>query len=138
MQTVVDIVEDRDQYFRMNKPNIIESKTYDFALNTIRLCRYLIDEKKEYILSKQLVRSGTSVGANVREAIHAPTKKDFIYKMSIALKEIHESQYWIQLIMDSEFAADKQQKFQVLQSNAIEIIALLTSIIKSSRVSLSN
>jgi four helix bundle protein len=119
----------------MSKPNIVQDKSYAFSLKVIELCRFLMDQKKEYILSKQLCRSGTSIGANVEEAVHAPTKKDFIYKMSISLKEANETRYWIRLIIDSCYDAHKQNEFRDLLSDSNELIALLTSIIKSSRIS---
>lgn len=77
------------------KENIVKNKSFEFAVRVIRLYRFLCDEKKEFVLSKQLLRSGTSVGAMVREAEHAETKKDFIHKMAIAQKEINETIYWL-------------------------------------------
>ncbi len=117
----------------MRKPNIIQEKTYSFSLKVVRLCRFLVETRKEFVLSKQLCRSGTSIGANVEEAINAQTKKDFIYKMSISLKEANETKYWIRLIIDS--GCSENGNFNGLLSDIDEIIALLVSIIKTSRLS---
>jgi len=85
------------------KENIIKTKSYLFAIAVVKTCRFLIYEKKEYILSKQLLRSGTAIGALVREAEHAESKKDFIHKLSIALKEANETEYWIDLLIDTNY-----------------------------------
>jgi four helix bundle protein len=77
------------------KENIIKSKSFDFALRIIKLHKYLCNEEKEYTLSKQLLRSGTAIGAMVRESEHAESKVDFIHKLSLALKEANEPEYWI-------------------------------------------
>ena len=78
--------------------NVIESKTFDFAIRIVNLYKYLCDQKKEYVLSKQVLRSGTSIGANVAEAQQAQSRLDFISKMSIALKETTETKYWLKLL----------------------------------------
>ena len=83
------------------KENIIHDKSYKFALRVINLYKYLIQNKKEYILSKQILRSGTSIGANIEEAIGGYSEKDFIAKLSLAYKEARESKYWINLLIDS-------------------------------------
>jgi len=83
------------------KEHVIKLKSFDFALRIVKLYQYLIDEKKEYILSKQLLRSGTSIGAMIRESEHAESKSGFIHKLSIALKEANESEYWIELLYKS-------------------------------------
>jgi four helix bundle protein len=80
------------------KENVIKTKSFAFALRVVKLAKYLQGEKKEYVLSKQALRSGTAVGALVREAEHAQSKADFINKMSIALKEANETEYWIELL----------------------------------------
>ena len=89
----------------MNKKteNIVATKSYAFALRIIKLYKFLISEKKEFVLSKQVLRSGTSVGALIKEAEHAQSKKDFINKMNIALKEANETEYWLMLLKDSEY-----------------------------------
>lgn len=93
-------------------------------------------EKKEFVMSKQLLRSGTSVGAMVREAEHAETKKDFVHKMAIAQNEINESIYWLELLKETDYLS--QSEFEGLSIDAIEIIKLLTSIIKSTKNSINN
>lgn len=120
----------------MAESNIVQEKSYQFALKVVQFCKFLMEEKSEYILSKQYCRSGTSIGANIEEGIHAPTKKDFIHKLSISLKEAHESRYWLRLIIDSGYSSSKEDMCSVLLSENNELIALLTAIIKSSRVTL--
>ena len=114
--------------------NVVASKSYAFALRIIKLYKYLISEQKEYILSKQILRSGTSVGALIREAEHAQSKKDFINKMSIALKEANETEYWLMLLKDSEYISEKS--FSSIHPECLELIKLLASIVKSSKESL--
>lgn len=116
----------------MDKSNPIQEKSYVFAVHVVHFCKKLREERKEYILSKQLFKSGTSIGANVEEALHAPSKKDFASKLSIALKEAHESHYWIRLIRDGGFAT-QEKVIPLSVKEADEIISLLTSIIKSAR-----
>ena len=90
------------------KPNPAKDKSYAFALRIVKLYRHLCENKKEYTLSKQLVRSGTSIGANVEEAIGAQSKKEFGAKMSIAYKESRETHYWLRLLRDSEYLTEKE------------------------------
>ncbi len=87
----------------MKSGNIIQEKSYLFALKVVKLYKLLIEDKKEFILSKQLLRSGTSIGALVEEAIGAQTKKDFYSKMTVAYKEARETQYWVRLMRDSDY-----------------------------------
>ena len=96
------------------------------------LYKHLKDNKNEYVLSKQLVRSGTSIGANVNEAQEGQSKKDFIAKMSIASKEARESQYWIKLLIKTGYLSDDDKHTQSLIADSEELIKLLTSIVKSS------
>ncbi|MCQ4022427.1 four helix bundle protein [Ruminococcus sp. zg-924] len=110
--------------------NIIENKSFDFAVRIVNLYKHLTTQYKEYVLSKQLLRCGTSVGANVSEAQRAQSKPDFISKMSIALKEANESYYWIKLLYKTNYI-DKTQ-FESLQSDIIEIISILMKICKTS------
>src|SRR3954468_2791596 len=91
-----------------SKDNIIVSKSYSFALKVIEVYKDLITGKKEYVLSKQLLRAGTSVGANVHEAVASESKKDFIHKLGIAVKEARESLYWLQLLKDSNYLPASQ------------------------------
>ena len=112
------------------KPNIIKEKTYQFALKIICLYRELI-KNKEFVLSKQLLRAGTSIGANVEEATAAQSKKDFISKMSIASKEARETNYWLRLLRDSKLCENKT--LHCLLEESEEIIKLLTSIVKTAQ-----
>ena len=88
------------------KENIVKDKSFGFSVRIVKLYQYLCEQKKEYVLSKQLLRSGTSVGAMVREAEHAETKKDFIHKMAIAQKEINESIYWLELLKETAYLSE--------------------------------
>ena len=114
--------------------NIIKTKSYDFALRVIKLSKYLNSEYKEYTLAQQLLKSGTSIGALVREAEHAQSKADFIHKMSIALKEANETDYWINLLKDSKYMTLSQ--YQSIQPEIQELIKLLVSIIKTTKSNL--
>ena len=111
------------------KENIIADKSKLFALRIIKLYRYLCDEKKEYILSKQLLRSGTSIGANIREALYGQSTADFYAKLTISLKEAAETGYWLELLHESGYLSDKS--FESINSDCIELIKLLTAITKS-------
>jgi len=111
--------------------SIIEKKSYEFALDIIKLYKYLVNEKKEYVLSKQMLRSGTSIGANINEAVSGQSKRDFVHKLSIALKEARETIYWIKLLKDSEYIAP--QYFDVLNEKCDEIIKILSSIILTTK-----
>ena len=113
------------------KESIIVDKSYAFALKIIQLYRFLKDESGEYLLSKQILRSGTSIGANVEEAQAAQSKKDFISKNSIALKEARETIYWLRLLKDSNYLPEE---YDVLIEECIELRKILTSIIKTSRI----
>jgi len=112
------------------KPNVMKEKSFAFALRVVKLYRFLNQQKQEYVMSKQLLRSGTAVGALVREAEHAESKADFIHKLSIALKEANETDYWIELLHQSEIITDNQ--YQSIHPDIIELIKLLVSIIKTS------
>lgn len=112
------------------KENIIKKKSFDFALRIVKLYQFLVD-KKEFILSKQLLRSGTAIGALVREAEHAESTADFIHKLSIALKEANESDYWIDLLFQSGYI--DETLFNSIKADLLEILKLLVSIIKSSK-----
>ena len=111
------------------KENIIEKKSFEFALKVIELYRNLISQN-EYVLSKQLLKSGTSIGANVVESSAAQTKKDFITKMSIASKEARETKYWLNLLSQSKLVKINLNDYL---SDIDEIIKILTSIVKSSQ-----
>lgn len=113
------------------RENIVMSKSYAFALRIIKLYKYLIAEKKEFVLSKQLLRSGTAVGALIKEAEHAQSKAHFISKMNIALKEANETDYWLMLLKDSSYLDEKS--FQSIYADNSELIKLLVSIVKTSK-----
>ena len=113
------------------KENVIKIKNFAFALRIIKLYQYLQVEKKEHILSKQLLRCGTSIGAMVRESEQAESKPDFIHKLAIAQKEANETEYWIELLYQSGYL-DKQQ-YESVFHDITEIRKLLTSIIKTSK-----
>ena len=115
----------------MGGKNIISIKSYSFALRIIKAYQYLGKEHKEFILSKQLLRSGTAIGAMVREAEYAQSKPDFIHKLSIALKEANETEYWLMLLKDSQYITE--QSFLSIDTDCKELIKLLVSIIKSSK-----
>ena len=116
--------------------NVVMNKSYAFALRIIKLYQYLTGEKKEYVLSKQILRSGTGVGALIKEAEHAQSKADFINKMNIALKEANETEYWLMLLKDSQYIDEKS--FQSIHPENVELIKLLASIVKSSKKTLNN
>ncbi len=108
---------------------LVESKA--FALRIIKLYQYLKNEKQVYVLSKQILRSGTSIGANVRESVNAQSRSDFINKLNIALKEADETEYWLELLHESDILDDKQ--FDSLYDDCGKLAATLTKIIKSSK-----
>jgi four helix bundle protein len=110
---------------------VVSKKSYNFAIRVVKLYKYLSKEHKEYVLSKQILRSGTAVGALIREAKFAQSKADFISKMSIALKEANETHYWIDLLHDTEYLNPKM--YRDIEKDINEIISLLVSIVKSSK-----
>ena len=116
------------------KENIIKDRSFTFAVRIVNLYRYLQESKKEFLLSKQLLRSGTSIGAMIREAEHAETKNDFKHKMAIAQKEANETIYWLELLKETQYLTTTE--FDSINENAIEIIKLITSIIKTTKTSL--
>ena len=111
--------------------NVVKNKSFLFAVRIVKMCNYLCENKREFVLSNQLLRSGTSIGANIREAIHGQSKKDFISKMSIALKEANESLYWIELLGASGIIESNQK--ESIWNDCNELVSLLISIIKSSK-----
>ncbi|MFT5969595.1 MAG: four helix bundle protein [Flavobacteriales bacterium] len=113
----------------MNNP--IKDKSFEFAITIVETYKFLVQEKKEYILSKQVLRSGTSIGAQVSEATYAQSKKDFIHKMSIAQKEASETVYWIKLLFQTDYFDAKQ--YDLLLYKSEELLKILTSILKSSK-----
>ena len=115
----------------MKTDNVIVDKSKLFAVRIINLYKYLCDEKKEFVLSKQVLKSGTSIGANVKEAVRAESKSDFVHKMNISLKEASETEYWLELLAETDYIS--AQQFQSINNDCTELIKLLTAIVKTSR-----
>ena len=113
------------------KKNVIKDKSYAFALRMIKAYKFLSVEKREFVLSKQMLRSGTAIGALVREAEQAQSKADFINKMNIALKEANETEYWLMLLKDSDYM--DENSFESLRKDCSEVNKLLISIVKTSK-----
>ncbi len=118
------------------KDNIIKSKSFLFAIRIIKLYKYLSEEKREFVLSKQMLRSGTAIGALIRESEHAESKADFIHKLSISLKEANETEYWLMLLKETNYISQKE--FDSINSDVIELLKLLISIIKTSKNKIMN
>ncbi|MBR3890100.1 four helix bundle protein [bacterium] len=116
------------------KENVIKTKSFDFAVSIIKLYKFLSEKKKEFVLSKQILRSGTSIGANVNEAQQGQSKKDFLMKMNISLKECSETKYWIELLYVTEYI-NTEQKDNIL-NKCIELEKMLTAIVKTTSESL--
>jgi four helix bundle protein len=115
----------------MKKDNVIKEKSYVFALRMIKTYKFLAAEQREFVLSKQMLRSGTAIGALVREVEFAQSIPDFIHKLSIALKEANETEYWILLLKDSEYISETT--FHSIRTECVELIKLLTSIINTTK-----
>ena len=115
----------------MKSDNVVQTKSYDFALRIVKVYKYLSQEKKEFVLSKQLLRSGTSVGANIEEAIGGQSKADFFAKITISYKETRESKYWIRLLRDSDYLTIEQS--DDLLKDVEELLKIIGSIQKSIR-----
>jgi four helix bundle protein len=118
------------------KENIVKDKSFRFAIRIVNLCRDLSASKKEYVLSRQLLRSGTSVGANIREADNAESKADFIHKMGIAQKEADETLFWLELLKETSYISDDE--FSSLNDDAVEIIKIIKRILISAKRNLKN
>jgi len=116
------------------KENVVLDKSVEFAVRIVRLGQYLKSEKNEYVLSKQILRSGTSIGANVTEANDAISKADFLSKIYIALKECAETLYWLQLLIRTDYLT--QEQYDSMSSDCLELKRLLTTIAKSTRTSI--
>ena len=114
----------------MEENNIIVKKSKKFAIRIINLYKYLVDDKKEFILSKQLIRSGTSIGANVHEAIRGISKPDFKNKMNIALKEASETEYWLDILYETGYLSKKE--YDSIINDCVELNKILISIVRSS------
>jgi four helix bundle protein len=115
----------------MKSENVVQTKSYDFALKIIRIYKYLSQEKKEFVLSKQLLRSGTSIGANIEESIGGQSKADFFAKITIAYKETRETSYWIRLLKDSDYLTPEQS--DDLLKDVEELLKIIGSIQKTLR-----
>lgn len=113
------------------KKSVLKHKSFAFALRCVKLYKFLTETKKEFVLSKQLLRSGTSVGANIREAQNAESKADFIHKLGIAQKECDETIYWLELLKELEFITENE--FESLNNEATEILKMLRSSILTSK-----
>lgn len=113
------------------KESVVGTKSYAFSLAIIKLYKNLSNEKKEFILSKQVLRSGTSIGANINEALSAESKRDFIHKLNISLKEARETAYWLNLLADSDYI--NKVEHSVLIKDCNELIKMLTSIILTTK-----
>ena len=113
------------------KYSIVQSKSFDFAVAIIVLCQKLVDERHEFVLTKQLIKSSTSIGANIREGRRVQSPADFVAKMSISLKEAEESRYWLELLTASNYI-DAEQPSELLKA-CDEIVRMLASIVKTMR-----
>jgi len=113
------------------KPNIIKEKSFDFAINIVNLYKDLSQNKKEFVMSRQLLKLGTSIGANVRETEFAQSKRDFTNKMSISLKEANETDYWLDLLHETNYLNDDD--FNKFKPKSQEMLRLLVSIVKTSK-----
>ena len=111
--------------------NPLKDKSYQFAIRIVKLSQFLQQDKKEFVLSKQVLRSGTAIGALIREAEFGQSRADFVNKMSISLKEANETEYWLCLLKDTDFISERQ--FESLQSTCKELIAMLVSTVKTAK-----
>jgi len=111
--------------------SIIKKMSFAFAVRITALCRILRSNEKEYIISSQLLRAGTSIGANVREALNSPTKRDFIYKLSISQKECDETLFWLELLKASDYIS--QSDFEILHQEASSLLKIIRSIILTTK-----
>ena len=117
----------------MRKDSILVEKSMDFAIRAVNLYKYLTEQKREYVISKQMLRCATSIGANVREAIYAQSRKDFVGKLSIALKETSETEYWLELLHRTDYL--NAEHYKSIGDDCSEIERILTASVKSSKLS---
>ena len=117
----------------MARENIVQQKSFLFAVRIVKLSKHLADGQREYVLSRQILKSGTSIGANIEEANGAISKREFSNKISIAYKEARETHYWIRLLKESEYIST--QEFDLLIADCNELCKILFSILKTSRLS---
>ncbi|MBX9783982.1 MAG: four helix bundle protein [Chitinophagaceae bacterium] len=113
------------------KENILKTKSFDFAVRIVKLYKFLKKEHNEFILSQQIVRSGTAIGALIREAEHGESMKDFIHKLNIGLKEANESKYWLDLLVATEFITKRM--YDSINKDCEELLKLLTASVKTSK-----
>ncbi len=118
------------------KDNLVKDKSFKFAVRIVKLYKYLCEEKREFTLSKQLLRAGTSIGANIEEAMGAQSDKDFISKISISYKECRETHYWLRLLKDTDFLIEKE--FNSILSDNQELLRIISSILKTMKEKVSN
>ncbi len=118
------------------KDNVVREKSFAFAIRVVRAYQHLVSEKKEFVLSKQFLRSGTSIGANVEESISGQSDADFISKLSIAYKEARETLYWIRLMKATDYLTETQS--QSLQNDAEEICRILSKILTTTKERINN
>ena len=116
----------------MKDNNIVKEKSMSFAVRIVNLYKFLAQEQKEFVLSKQLLRSGTSIGANVREAEQAQSRADFICKLNIALKEANETEYWLELLFKTNYI--NQSQFESINNDCVELNKILISILKTTKI----
>ncbi len=116
------------------KESVLSTKSYAFALRVIKLYQYMVDERREFVLSKQLLRAGTSIGANIEESVHAQSKVDFIHKLAIAQKEASETSYWLRLLRDSGYVEAKLAESFLIDCE--ELQRMLTASIKTVKLNL--
>ena len=114
-----------------NSPSPLKDKSFAFAIRIVKLYQYLSEQKKEYIMSKQILRSGTAIDALVREAQQAESRADFIHKLAIALKEANETDYWLDLLKETNYI--NKQQHESIKTDMLELLKLLTSIIKTTK-----
>ena len=120
----------------MTRDNILADKSINFAIRMAKCYSYLMEERKEFIMSKQMLRSGTSIGANVRESVNAQSKLDFINKLNIALKESNETEYWLELLYETDYIEEKM--FNSFITDNHNISGTLVNIIKSTKNNINN
>ena len=115
----------------MKEANAVKEKSMEFAVRIVKLSRYLREEKDERVISNQVLRSGTSIGANIYEAGYGQSKNDFIAKISIALKEASETEYWLELLQRTEYLS--KCEYESIRVDCMELVKILTAIVKSSK-----
>jgi four helix bundle protein len=117
----------------MNKESVLKTKSFDFAIRIVKLSRYLKERQSEYQLSQQILKAGTSVGAMVREAEHAESRKDFLHKLNIGLKEINESIYWLDLLFATDYLSKRM--YESIKKDSLELLKMLIASIKTIKAS---